>query len=92
MVNLHNPSDQSLDLTDLPACWLEIQVAENARLGADCFAGVNTLMPGRSFWLSNSLLWNTKPLTWQLQATTLSTRSPQESGEAADVSFDMALR
>ena len=75
MVNLHNPSDQSLDLTDLPACWLEIQVAENARLGADCFAGVNTLMPGRSFWLSNSLLWNTKPLTWQLQATTLSTRS-----------------
>ena len=92
MVNLHNPSDQSLDLTDLPACWLEIQVAENARLGADCFAGVNTLMPGEVILVEQFAALEHQAVDVATPGDDfVYTLSPQESGEAADVSFDMAL-
>ena len=92
LVNLHNPSDQSLDLTDLPACWLEIQVAEDARLGADCFAGVNTLMPGEVILVEQFAALEHQAVDVATPGDDfVYTLSPQESGEAADVSFDMAL-
>ena len=46
MVNLHNPTTSSVDLAVHPVCLLEIGIGGQTELGSDCFANVNTLMPG----------------------------------------------
>ena len=46
MVNLHNPTEQSVDLTSVAPCQFEISVDSIHRLGSSCTGEVNTLMPG----------------------------------------------
>ena len=46
MVNLHNPTASSVDVSNQPVCLLEVQIGTLSHLGADCFADVKTLMPG----------------------------------------------
>lgn len=46
MVNLHNPTEQSVDLTSVAPCQFEISVDSVHRLGSSCTGEVNTLMPG----------------------------------------------
>ena len=46
MVNLHNPTEQSVDLTSVAPCQFEISVDSVHRLGSSCIGEVNTLMPG----------------------------------------------
>ena len=46
MVNLHNPTSSSVDLSVLPTCFLELQADAHTRLGSNCFGEANTLMPG----------------------------------------------
>ena len=46
LVNLYNPTSQSVDLNEMSACRLEISVDKLHRLGAPCTGGVSTLMPG----------------------------------------------
>ena len=46
MVNLHNPTEQSVDLTSIAPCQFEISVDSVHRLGSSCTGEVNTLMPG----------------------------------------------
>ena len=92
MVSLHNPSDQSLDLTQHPACWFEIHIAQRSHLGGDCFANVNTLMPGEVILveqfsaLEHQTVGVSTPGDGFVYAHT-----PLDSSEEADVSFDIAL-
>ena len=46
MVNLHNPTAQSVDVSVLPSCAMEIVIDAKHRLGSSCTSDVNSLMPG----------------------------------------------
>lgn len=46
MVNLHNPTELSVELPSSTDCRLEISVDSVHRLGSSCTGGVNSLMPG----------------------------------------------
>ena len=68
MVSVYNPTNRVIDLQNIPMCRLEIRTSEATRLGSDCFADVNALMPGEM------LLVEQLPITSNLaQTVTIST-------------------
>ena len=46
MVNLHNPTSSSIDLSGEAVCFLEVQTGVQSRLGSSCFGERNALLPG----------------------------------------------
>jgi len=46
MVNLHNPTSSSIDLSGEAVCFLQVQTDVQSRLGSSCFGERNVLLPG----------------------------------------------
>ena len=92
MVNLHNPTAQSVDISVLPSCAMEIVIDAEHRLGSSCTSDVNSLLPGEVILVEQftanagaavSIATPGKTLDYSNQAETGTLPSPS--------SFDLSL-
>ena len=56
LVNVHNPTSRSVDLSDVPVCFMEFSHNEVAQLAMPCFGGVTSMMPNEMLYLGHILL------------------------------------
>ncbi len=90
MVNLHNPTEQSVDLTS-DACQLEISVDRVHRLGSSCTGSVNTLMPGEIILVEQFTANPTSFVSIATPGADLAFASPGEDSPAVPSGLSMEL-
>ena len=55
-VNANNPTAQSIDLSTVAPCFMEVEIGTLRSIGMECFAGVDLLMPGEQLFVGNVLV------------------------------------
>ena len=91
MVNLHNPTEQSVDLSSVDSCHFEISVDSVHRLGASCSGEVNTLMPGEVILVEQFTASPTSAVSIATPGEALSFVSTGEGSAAAPSALSMEL-
>jgi DNA-binding MarR family transcriptional regulator len=55
-VNLNNPTSQSVDLSSVGPCFIEVEFEALRSIGMECFAGVDLIMPGEQLFVGHLLV------------------------------------
>ena len=55
-VNLNNPTSQSVDLSSVAPCFIEVELEALRSIGMECFAGVDLIMPGEQLFVGHLLV------------------------------------
>jgi len=55
-VNLNNPTSQSVDLSSVGPCFIEVELEALRSIGMECFAGVDLIMPGEQLFVGHLLV------------------------------------
>lgn len=55
-VNLNNPTTQSIDLSSVAPCFMEVEINDLRSIGMECFAGVDLIMPGEELFVGQVLV------------------------------------
>lgn len=55
-VNIDNPTAQSIDLSSVAPCFMEVEIGALRTIGMECFAGVDLIMPGEQLFIGHVLV------------------------------------
>lgn len=55
-VNLNNPTSDSIELSSVGPCFIEVEFETLRSIGMECFAGVSLIMPGEQLFVGHVLL------------------------------------
>jgi len=56
IINLNNPTTESIDVSSVGPCSMEIGIGDTRSIGMACFAGVDLIMPGEQLFIGHVLV------------------------------------